>query len=61
MLHPEAMLFNKSFCFWIAPEAMLHPDAMLFEGVSSTTVILAPGVCRRGAVSSTFCDEFHGA
>ena len=26
-----------------------------FEGVSSTTVILAPGACRKGALSSTCC------
>ena len=28
---------------------------MSFEGVSSTTVILAPGACRKGALSSTCC------
>ena len=42
-----------------------------FEGVSSTTVILAPGACRRGALSNTscvgnmsvcaVCDEFQEA
>ena len=29
----------------------------MIEGVSSTTVILAPGACRRGALSSTSCVE----
>ena len=32
----------------------------LFEGVSSTTVILAPGACRRGALNSTSCVDSAG-
>ena len=44
---------------------MANPDKMetlilkwkddLFEGVNPTTVILAPGACRRGALNSTSC------
>ena len=50
-----------NLAFWIGFKAGLRviilglESGKSFEGVSLTTVILAPGACRRGALSSSLC------